>query len=127
MMMTTTTMTTTTTTSKRLALPPTRNHRQLASWINDQKLVDKRGYSVVARTSSVVTNTDTKVAGTRFRRVGRGRKGLLLEIWLANPPARVPFEERRLYRHESSETYRKHSEARAWVEQNLFHPRQSHT
>ena len=117
--MTTMTMTMTTTTSKRLALPLTRNHHQLASWINDQKLVNDRGYPVVARTSSVVTSTDTKVAGTRFRRVGRGRKGLLLEIWLADPPERVPFEERRLYRHESSETYRKHSEARAWVEQNL--------
>ena len=113
------TMTMTTTSKRRLTIPPTRNHHQLASWINDQKLVDERGYPVVARTSSVVTNTDTKVAGTRFRRVGRGRKGLLLEIWLADPPARVPFEERRLYRHESSETYRKHSETRVWVEQNL--------
>ena len=120
--MTTTTMTmtmTTTKSSKRLKLPATRNHRQLADWINEQGLVDDRGHSVVARVQNVVTSTDTKVAGTRFRRAGQGRKGLLLEVWLADAPTRVPFEERRLYRHESSETYRKHSEARAWVEQHL--------
>jgi len=100
-------------------IPPTRNHRQLASWVNDAKLVDDRGRKVVARVDSVVTNTDTKVAGTRFRRIGRGRQGLVLEIWLADPPPRLPFEERRLYRHESSETYRRHGEARRWIEDNL--------
>ena len=119
MTMTMTTMTMTTTSSRRLKLAPTRNHRQLAHWINEQKLVDEQGRPVVARVDSVTTNTDTKVAGTRFRREGRGRNGLLLEIWLADPPARVPFAERRLYRHESSETYRRHREARTWVEQNL--------
>ena len=100
-----------------MKLPPTRNHRQLANWINEHKLVDERGRPVCARVERVKTNTDGRVAGTRFRRVGKGRQGLLLEIW----PIDVSLfkTDERLYRHESSETYRKHSEARAWVEQNL--------
>jgi hypothetical protein len=100
-----------------MKLPPTRNHRQLAHWINEQKLVDDRGRPVTARVESVKTNTDGRVAGTRFRRIGKGRQGLLLEIW----PIGVSLfkTDERLFRHESSETYRKHSEARVWVEQNL--------
>lgn len=98
-------------------LPPTRNHRQLAAFINAQKLVDDRGRPVVAIASRITTNTDTRVAGTRFRRQGRGRQGLLLEIWPIGADHWLP--EQRLYRHESSETYRRHSEAREWVMQNL--------
>lgn len=100
-----------------MTLPPTRNHRQLADWINAHKLVDERGRLVAARVERVKTNTDGRVAGTRFRRVGKGRQGLLLEIW---PIGASPFRpEERLYRHESSETYRRHDEARAWVEHHL--------
>lgn len=100
-----------------MKLPPTRNHRQLANWINERTLVDDRGRPVCARVGRVRTDTDGRVAGTRFRRVGKGRQGLLLEIW----PIGVSLfkTDERLYRHESSETYRKHSEAREWVEQNL--------
>ena len=102
-------------------LPPTRNHRQLASWVNAHELVDDRGRSVTAHVERITTNTDTRVAGTRFRRVGRGRRGLLLEIW---PTGSSRFQpEARLYRHESSGTYRRHSEAREWVAQNLRRPR----
>ena len=74
---------------------------------------------MVARIDRITTSTDARVAGTRFRRVGRGRQGLLLEIWLVAVPSRLPMEKARLYRHESSETYRRHSEARTWIEQNL--------
>jgi hypothetical protein len=102
-----------------MKLLPTRNHRQLANWINQQKLVDNRGRPVVARIERVTTNTDSRIAGTRFRRVGRGRSGLVLEIWPAHAKLVMPHPEERLYRHESSETYRRHDEARAWVEQNL--------
>lgn len=104
-------------TTSSLTLPPTRNHRQLANWINEHKLVDDRGRPVCARVKSVKTNTDGRVAGTRFRRVGKGRQGLLLEIWTVGASQLRPEE--RLYRHESSETYRRHDEARAWVEQHL--------
>jgi hypothetical protein len=95
----------------------TRNHHQLAAWINAQRLVDAAGREVCARVDRVTTNTDGRVAGTRFRRVGRGRRGLVLEIWLNGASIFDPSS--RLYRHESSETYRKHSEAREWVEKNL--------
>ena len=110
------TMTTTTMTSS-VKLPPTRNHRQLANWINAHKLVDDRGRTVAARVACVATNTDGRVADTRFRRVGKGRQGLLLEIWPIGVSQFSP--EGCLYRHEASETYRRHDEARAWVEQNL--------
>ena len=110
-------MTTMTTTTSSVKLPPTRNHRQLAAWINEQQLIDDRGRLVTARVERVKTNTDGRVAGTRFRRVGKGRQGLLLEVWLTGFS---PFQpEARLYRHTSSETYRKHAEARTWVEQHL--------
>ena len=102
---------------KRLVLPTTRNHRQLANWINVHKLVDDRGRRVCARVDRVKTSTDGRVAGTRFRRVGKGRQGLLLEIWPVGATQLRPEE--RLYRHESSETYRRHDEARVWVEHNL--------
>ena len=102
---------------RKLKLPSTRNHRQLAVWINAQKLVDESGRPVVASADRITTNTDTRVAGTRFRRQGRGRQGLLLEIWPVG--ADRWHSDQRLYRHESSETYRRHGEAREWIEQNL--------
>ena len=106
-----------------MKIPPTKNHRQLANWINAQKLVDMRGRPVVARVERVQSSTDGRVAGTRFRRIGRGRQGLRLEIWLTGFSPLQP--EAHLYRHESSETYRRHTEARAWVGQNLRPPKKS--
>ena len=107
-----------TTARTSVKLPPTRNHRQLANWINEHQLVDDRGRLVTARIERVKTSTDSRVAGTRFRRIGKGRQGLILEIWPAGAKLLARTEER-LYRHESSETYRRHDEVRAWVEQNL--------
>lgn len=100
-----------------MTLPPTRNHRQLAAWINEQRLVDATGREICARVDPITTNTDCKIRGTRLRRPGRGRRGLVLEIRLSGTSIFDPSA--RLYRHESSETYRRHAEARAWVEQNL--------
>ena len=97
-----------------LKLPPTRNHRQLADWINANKLVDDQGRLVEARVDSWRTNTDRKIG--RLRWPGKGRQGLLLEIW---PVGAVFYPDQRLFRHESSGTYRRHREAREWVERNL--------
>ena len=112
-----------------MKIPPTKNHRQLAAWINASRLIDARGMEVVAHVEPSYTNTDSRVAGTRFRRVGKGRRGLKLEIWqralvFIAPDGRVvpaDFNKARpLYSHTSSETYRRHGEARAWVESNLW-------
>ena len=113
-----------------MKLPPTRNHRQLAAWINANHLIDERGWQVVARVEPSYTNTDSRVAGTRFRRIGKGRRGLRLEIWQKSLVFIAPdgcvvtpadFNKARpLYSHTSSETYRRHKEARAWVESNLW-------
>lgn len=103
-----------------MKLPPTQNHRQLATWINTHRLIDANEREVCARVDAITTNTDTRVAGTRQRRIGRGRRGLVLEIWLNG--ASIFDPSKRLYQHESSETYRRHGEARAWIEQNLRKP-----
>lgn len=100
-----------------MKLPPTRNHHQLAAWINARRVLDAAGREVCARVDAITTSTDTRVAGTRQRRIGRGRVGLVLEIWLNGASIFDPSA--CLYRHESSGTYRRHDEARAWVEQNL--------
>ena len=105
------------TTTSSLKIPPTRNHRQLANWINEHQLVDSNGRLVCARVERWRTNTDRKIG--RLRWPGKGRQGLLLEIWLVDPPPKLPYDQRRLFRHESGETYRRHSEAREWVEKNL--------
>lgn len=104
-------------TTSSLKIPPTRNHRQLANWINEHTLVDDRGRLVCAKVDRVRTSTDRKIG--RLRWPGKGRQGLILEIWLVDPPHKLSYAERRLYRHESSETYRRHSEAREWVEKHL--------
>lgn len=102
-----------------LEIPVTRNHRQLARWINQQSLVDARGRRVVAHVASVKTSTDRLITGARFRIPGRGRRGLLLEIWPADVQPFLAATKERLYSHESSETYRRHAEARTWVAQHL--------
>lgn len=47
---------------KRVTIPPTRNHHQLANWINVHKLVDDRGRLVAARVESIKTNTVSRPA-----------------------------------------------------------------
>jgi hypothetical protein len=102
-----------------LIIPPTRNHHQLAKWINASHLADSFGRSVTATVFVGRVSTDSKIAGTRFRRAGRGRKSLQLKIYAANPRKFLGRDE--LYEHESGETYRRHTEARAWVAANLHH------
>ncbi len=101
-------------------IPVTRNLRQLAKWINDNQLVDEHRKLVVATVRGGRVSTDSKVAGTRFIRKGRGRASLCFEIW----PAGSGQWDRRdaLFRHESGETYRRHAEAVQWVKANLWKP-----
>lgn len=54
-------------------------------------------------------NTDSRVAGTRFRREGRGRWGTLLTV-------RVRATGEVLFRHNAAETYRHNGEVVAWLE-----------
>lgn len=105
-----------------LTLPPTRNHRQLANWINAQNLVDEKRRAVRADVQQWTSNTDTKIG--RLRQAGKGRRGLRLEIKLVKTPEPTNdwFANRHLgilFQHESGETYRRHEEAREWVGKNL--------
>lgn len=112
-----------------LEIPLTKNHHQLAKWINEAQLVDDQGRAVTATVSKSKVSTDSKVAGTRFRRIGRGRASLKLEIYAAKAPlskvvrnGQFSFREA-LYSHESGGTYRRHTEARTWVSNSLRHSR----
>lgn len=100
-----------------MKIPPTRNHRQLAAWINSKRLYDRLGQRVCAKVSAGRVSTDSKLAGTRLIRKGRGRASLRLEIWIDGGSLLDPAA--RLFEHESGETYRRHREAREWVERNL--------
>lgn len=113
-----------------MTIPPTKNHQQLAAWINTNDLRHD-GRSIRAEVETWIYNTDGRVAGTRFLRKGKGRRGLRLRIWLvgADPlhksHALAAHPDGVLYTHVSSETYRKHEEARQWVVQNLEMPSMS--
>ena len=74
-----------------------RTLKQLAKLIND--LDDGYIATVEQRTSS----TDTKVAGTRMRREGRGRKGLKLRVF--DP------KKQQVFSHDTSQCYRTVEEA----------------
>lgn len=104
-----------------IAIPPTRNHRQLAAWVNSKRLFDRFGNRVCAKVSAGRVSTDRKLAGTRLRRAGRGRASLRLEIWIDGGSLLDPAA--KLFEHESGETYRRHGEARAWIAQNLHRAR----
>lgn len=100
---------------KPIKLPSTRTHRQLAKFINSHKLYDVKGREVCAHIDTYNYNTDRKIG--RLRWPGKGRKGLRIMIWLVG----VPFDpSNKIFEHTSSETYRRHREAREWVERNLF-------
>ena len=106
---------------KPLNIPPTRSHHQLAAWINVQSLVDSRGLPIIATVERSKYDTSSNIKGTRLRHEGKGRWGLVLEIWLKNRNLKVDFWHNlnRLYSHNSGETYRRHEEARRWVAENL--------
>ncbi len=125
--------------------PPTRNHWQLAEWINGSAcwadvIVDSPSgrilggpwslykpegsagrVPVYAKVEQVRTSTDQKIRGTRLRLPGRGRRGLKLEVWAERLNSMLGGDPgNRLFEHESSETYRRHREAREWVERYLL-------
>ena len=113
---------------KLLAIPPTRNHRQLAAWINSANLVTDDGIAVKAVVEPWTTSTDRKAG--RLRIPGRGRKGLRLTITLVEDqknyrmvacvlPHWPWFSTRAIYQQESGDPYARHEQARQWVIHNL--------
>ena len=56
-----------TTKTSSVKLPPTRNHRQLAAWINAQQLVDDRGRPVLARVDHVETSQNLRTEDKSWR------------------------------------------------------------
>lgn len=102
-----------------MTIPPTRNHRQLAAWINATGLVDKDKREVVATVTEHRVSTDRKAG--RQRVPGKGRASLRLEIRRkgAKPTWDGWCDPSILFRHESGETYRRHAEAVQWVKANL--------
>lgn len=102
----------------KLIIPPTRTHAQLAAWVNANKLVLRGslpGREVIAIVEPSTSSTDRKIG--RLRWPGKGRKGTVLRIHLRSVALCADYQA--LYRHDTSETYRRHAEARAWVTDNL--------
>jgi hypothetical protein len=99
-------------------IPATRNHRQLAAWVNLKKLFSDDGRPVTAVVTQGWSSTDRKLAGTRLRVAGKGRSGLRLTLYVPRSK-RARDGQMILYQHDMSETYRQHSEARHWIENNL--------
>lgn len=54
-------------------------------------------------------NTDTRVAGTRFIRRGKGRTGTLFTVFRRKTNERV-------FQHNAAETYRRNSEVERWIQ-----------
>ena len=101
----------------KLEIPPTRTHAQLARWINASGLVyGATGAPVFARVEQWTSSTDRKISGTRLRHPGKGRRGLRLGVYVTSGCRQLE-----IYRHISSETYRRHEEAREWIASNLRH------
>jgi hypothetical protein len=69
---------------------------------------EELGYRVVV--DSVLESTDQKIAGTRLRRVGRGRVGNRLRIYNG---------ETLVKEHNAAETYRHNTEVAEWILERL--------
>jgi len=81
-----------------------RNLHQIAKAINE---TPKLG--LIATSAKSSSSTDSKVAGTRFRRQGKGRKGVRLVVKLVKTGEVVCD-------HDSSQTYRTNDEVERWLE-----------
>jgi hypothetical protein len=97
-----------------LVIPPTKNHRQLAAWVNQADLVDAKGRSVRATVDEWKTNTDQKMG--RLRWPGKGRRGLMLRLYAKR---RRPKPDEQIYENESGLWYARHDEARGWIVRHL--------
>jgi hypothetical protein len=80
----------------------------IAKWINECT-------TLWATTYPTVYNTDTKIAGTRLRRPGKGRRGTILIVSTSEKEGRASLSNRNYFeglvlRHNSAETYRHNGE-----------------
>lgn len=97
-----------------ITVPPTRTHRQLAHWVNNDPVARRK---LRAITEPSWSSTDRQIPGSRLRIQGKGRHGVRLTLY---PVSRDSFTaSTKVYTHDTSETYRTHREAREWVENYL--------
>lgn len=93
------------------SIPPTKTHHDLAAWLNGLRM-----FRAVAE--SAKSNTD--IHHGKIRVPGRGRRGVKLTVWWRRPNDMVRDpDEVKIYEHDTSECYRKHAEARAWIKHFL--------
>lgn len=86
----------------------------IADWINANRPELR---ATVEKSSS---STDTKVAGTRFIRRGRGRKGNRIKIYLREGgPVDGIGAPKPIFDHNAAETYRSNDEVECWLSDYL--------
>jgi hypothetical protein len=98
--------------------PKPRRLAAIAAWVNEHTAL--LGLRAVVRKTSV--STDSKIAGTRLRRVGKGRKGNEIEFW-ATRTLEVPghfgpntvIAGALAHSHNAAETYRSNDEVERWL------------
>ena len=83
----------------------------IAAWINERGALLR----MVATTMPITANTNTKPAGFRyFTRIGKGRKGVLFEVYPADATGkREPGP--RFWWHNSAETYAVNATVERWL------------
>lgn len=98
-------------------VPKARRLKVIAAWINAHPSL-----GLVAEVRSTTANTDRQITGTRLRRPGKGRKGVLLQVWRTwqNHPRTLMFS------HNSAETYRNNYEVEQWLNRYIDEHHPSH-
>lgn len=94
---------------KEITLPPMRTMKQVAKYINTNT---RALGGLTAETMAWTSSTDSKIAGTRLRRVGRGRKGTRIQIYAI---AAGLMGGRALVFDQKPETYRRVHEVTDWL------------
>ena len=81
--------------------------KAIAAWINQHT----PALGLRARAESSKVSTDQQIAGTRFRRPGKGRRGVDLRV--------TDLRGNHALRHHSGETYRTNSEVEEWLAKRI--------
>lgn len=94
--------------------PRARRLATIVAWINENRP------ELRVTMEPWTTSTDTKVAGTRFRRQGKGRKGHRFKVYRREGgPKDGIGSPKPIFDHESGEKYRCNADVERWLETYL--------
>jgi hypothetical protein len=93
--------------------PQRRRLKSIAEWINVNLP------EMAARIEEGYCNTDTKIAGTRFRRPGKGRRGNRLKVF-RRVAGVAQLHKGPIFDHNAAETYRSNDDVERWLHNYRF-------